>query len=320
MTRQDLLKKFECYISREHGFQFGAVAMLDILGFKGTWQKHPPGKIIERLGKLANQADEEVRAMSGWYGPMKGVSFQVRHLVFSDTIIFFSTADPNSWVRYEREEGKTDEENDTRLIFSYYDWMAINSIALRACVRAAGRVIAGGLGEDLCFSYRGAISVGEYWCDEDRPYYIGPAVDECGEYFECADGAFTCLTPKSMEFYKLFAVTTEWMGRVMANSDLDVTSDLMAVLLIPELKAFNIPLSPKRGGGNLETMVVNPLCHWRRGDWEEVVERSLATFTGGESIIRKRANTAKFLEKAKEECLSADEFQDGMTLLRMSPA
>lgn len=159
----------------------GAVALLDVLGFKGIWQRQSPRTVLQRMRYLRG-AGRELQ------GPnLQGVLWQfpkavLRVMWVCDTIIISATLKRGS--RGPRR----------------YLYRAVESVA-----STAGRLILNATEGSPPFLLRGCLAAGEMLADSHA--LLGPAVDEAAEWYEAADGAFFMLTPSAKAISDKFANT-----------------------------------------------------------------------------------------------------------------
>jgi len=159
--------------------RFGAVALLDALGFKGIWKRFPPKQILHTLATIQREVEglkEEESYM--------GVALKLEAHFFSDTIAISASVPDGDQV-----------DADT-------------------CGALLSRVAAGaGLAQAVavCFepllAYRGCIALGKL--ATHGSFVIGEAVDEAAQYMEQANAAVVWLSPQAAKRY----VEQESLGR-----------------------------------------------------------------------------------------------------------
>ncbi|MFJ1122370.1 MULTISPECIES: hypothetical protein [Bacillus] len=137
----------------------GAVTFLDVLGWKGIWEKH--NDAIDRLYGLVNYirdlADEITAQVSNSHAEARGIETTV--LSISDTIAIFTPGPP------------------------------LHSLQIHAaiCSDAIPKSI------ERMIPIRGATSYGEFAIKEN--IMVGPAVDEAASWHESTDWIGVVLTP-----------------------------------------------------------------------------------------------------------------------------
>ena len=145
----------------DSGFKWGAVTLLDFLGWKGVWMNdykqqsqsaHFNYNSLQKLANLIKTINEECNAQCKEYGT------SLKFISISDTLALFSPC----------RSGDDDEEN--------YNILKLHA---ELCSRVMDISAASG------FALRGAITIGEfdYW----NNVIIGPGVDECASWYEQAD-------------------------------------------------------------------------------------------------------------------------------------
>lgn len=141
--------------------QKGAVTFLDVLGWKGIYEKHKHAieyltKLIEDIKQLDFRYTEEI---SNTYNEMRGNNSVV--LSISDTIAIFTPGDPEPTI----------------------------SLHAKLCKYIIPQSI------DLNIPIRGAISYGKYSVYDN--IMVGPAVDEAASWHESTDWIGVSLSPSA---------------------------------------------------------------------------------------------------------------------------
>lgn len=161
------------------GFVRGGLAFLDVLGFRGIWQRNTdPQRILDRLADLEPRSThggaiiDELNA-AGWPAYERRVQF------VSDSVFV------GVWPRDDIPT------TDTRG-------------PLQNCVAHLGtlcRAIAyEGLADpDLPFRFRGVVSCGDFLMHPAKGFLVGPAVDEVAGLEREAEGAFIWLAPSALD-------------------------------------------------------------------------------------------------------------------------
>lgn len=158
----------------------GAVAIMDVLGFKGIWQHYEAGgvlqvmktfeKMVSAAGRLSDKVEGDVWDF--------GVRPTYRFRCMSDTLFI------GCWLRGRACRGAS-------------RYVATGASLFLLC-RLASRVLAVATG--LGLPLRGCIAAGDF--DVARNFVIGPAVDEAAEWADEADGAFVWLRPDALALYR----------------------------------------------------------------------------------------------------------------------
>lgn len=155
----------------DSGFKWGAVTLLDFLGWKGVWMNdykqqsqsaHFNYNSLQKLANLIKTINEECNARCKEYGT------SLKFISISDTLALFSPC----------RSGDDDEEN--------YNILKLHA---ELCSRVMDISAASG------FALRGAITIGEfdYW----NNVIIGPGVDECASWYEQVDWLGVIFAPSA---------------------------------------------------------------------------------------------------------------------------
>jgi hypothetical protein len=167
----------------------GAVALIDVLGFKGIWRRHSEDAVIRSLQALLKVAEEDARLATA--GPDNMIDF-IAPLFLSDTVVFGlaakSPADVNAVLRANRTAdlvGSFDEERTD----SWTVWHMGNFLA---------HLMRQALVGEVPFAFRGAVAFGRFGLT-DR-FLIGEAIDEAATFHERPDGAIVGLAPSAARF------------------------------------------------------------------------------------------------------------------------
>lgn len=251
----------------------GAVAVIDALGWKGIWSKHPADLLIgqmkgfrDSLTKRAEQGGEIV----GRFG--KGrltheLIVQTRFL--SDTIVLAVGLPDYSPVKYD--DGR-------EILDGTFAWFAglSTSVALAAAAHGAPPL-----------NYRAAISVGEFVIDET--FLLGPAIDEAAGLHEEPDAAIVMYAPSAIGPVKRMLAAP----RPEARMNVDAGSVALE---------YEIPL---HGGKTLTTLAISPFAICR--DWgqtADVLRGVTEAFGSDPRIERKSTATLAFLDLAHKHWLT----------------
>ncbi|MGJ0516214.1 MAG: hypothetical protein ACR65O_10770 [Methylomicrobium sp.] len=147
-----------------------AVAFIDILGFKGIWQRMNPNDVLDILKGVKTRVLKQYETHTQeekWYS-----TFIPEVTVLSDTIVIVIRSD------------------DPKCIFLMPH--IINDLAFYF------------YGYGLFF--RGAIGYGDF--EQEDSTFIGPVIDDVASWYEAADWIGTILTPKTNYLYDRFENVT----------------------------------------------------------------------------------------------------------------
>ena len=150
-------------------FDFGVVTFLDILGWKGIWERNEnPLEPLDKIMQLLNDSST---------GHSK-----IDIINISDTIAIFS-----------KYEVPPKEETEWKAIWGKFE----KSIEIKSMVDYHGLLLSYCLPSSIDYEIpiRGATSVGDFIFNEGR--FLGPAVDEAAEWYEAADWIGVHLTPSA---------------------------------------------------------------------------------------------------------------------------
>jgi len=162
------------------GLQLGCVAFLDILGFKGIWNREKAGAVLDKMRQIK-------RTGKGLQGSDRsGVlvsddGFDHRVKCVSDTILVSVVP-----------RGRRCKE---RMLYK----------AMFSTAWIAGWIIREALDGAMPLLLRGCMSVG--WLRLEGDFMIGPAVDDAAGLFEEADGPFFWMSPTALTLNDEFAET-----------------------------------------------------------------------------------------------------------------
>ncbi len=263
----------------------GAVGFLDVLGFKGIWQRHEASAIVERLRTLhqvlASPRDElevlmEQLRSGGWSatgvepGRDGNIPFRCATIFISDSVLITSA------VKTPLAPGLQDAELPTTTMELY---RLVDLVRVATQVSEALRH--GAMG-DPALIYRGCVTYGDFYHDER--FVIGKAIDDAVALEHEAEGGFCYLAPSALRIWS----TPRSEG------------------LLP---AFNLPnlfvptVIPIKNGGHFKTLAVNPF--WSLDLTEFANLRSaynmgLTSVGDALDIECKRQNTLEFLAIAED--------------------
>ena len=153
-----------------------AVAFVDILGFKGIWQRLDSNRVLDILKGVKERIKTNYKHPAldrGWPD-----SSNPEVTVLSDTIVIVI---------------KSDEPHCVLLMANI-----INDISLYFY--------------DFRLFFRGAISYGEY--EQEDSTFIGPAIDDVAGWYEAADWIGVILTPTTNYIYDRFNNVTVGVNKI----------------------------------------------------------------------------------------------------------
>jgi hypothetical protein len=154
---------------------FGAVVMMDALGFKGVWKRFEgPTAITEKMRRMRERAESGLRRIT----EDRDIVSTARSAFLSDTIVIGvagATKVKNPGLRHA---------------------MAL----FLAADRAADLLDLARRDPLPRFAYRGCIALGSF--EIDGPFILGEAVDEAAEAYELAEGAFVWLAPSARAIWQ----------------------------------------------------------------------------------------------------------------------
>ena len=257
---------------------WGIVAFIDVLGFKGLWERRiSPEDELKALQDMKLYAEGLVALHGGMGGGELWDKAEVEVRAFSDTIAILAPmpAVPDASSKYIKEQGKNYRES--------FD--AIRKyMLLREIVLILSKLITTAAVEVPPLLYRGCISSGKFLMNDFA--FVGPAVDEAGQFFEAAQGAFTFLTPS-------------------AKSTFDQRPGLLSMAAFPYFVEYAVPM---KGMPVLNTLVINPLLFTHEETDPDKVAQAFSEFlaSGSEnpSVAEKLRNTEDYLQFLKQNGLT----------------
>jgi hypothetical protein len=156
--------------------QPSAVALLDVLGFKGIEAQAPPALVAEALTAVRETMSDMAKIMSSIPDEEESTRMvSVQKAWFSDTIYLIA----------QLPAGKKTDAGRAKFLI---DCVATT---LSAAIREAA------IGE-VPLVFRGVVTFGDALV-EGGDIFFGRAIVEAAELYEKADGAFVWLTPKAAE-------------------------------------------------------------------------------------------------------------------------
>jgi hypothetical protein len=159
----------------------GAVVVMDVLGFKGIWQRYDPKGIfqamrdVEKMVKAACSLTNELEG-DVWPSDIKPV---YRFRFMSDTLFLAC------WFQTPPRTGPSDP-------------IAMGGALWFLC-RLTSRVLS--VTSAIGFPLRGCVTTGKF--DVLRNFVIGPAVDDAAQQERAANGAFVWVAPTAVGLYQI---------------------------------------------------------------------------------------------------------------------
>ncbi len=242
-------------------YKFSAVALIDVLGFKGIERRHDPAAVTAALGT----AREAIDNLTKWMTTEDVSQFNllggrpnVISSWFSDTICVVSQLPTPGPLQLELDE------NDPRV------QAALVEVLVRCVATMIDKAV---VTSNPPLVFRGVITVGDLIVDQAN-IYMGPAINEASELYEIATGAFVWLTPAAARLpYK----DVEQVGH-------------------DGLVWYDVPTK----AGVIRTRVVNPFINTLAASSEgSKIERGFEEAMKGDrfDIAMKRQHTRRFLRK-----------------------
>ena len=167
----------------------GAIAIIDILGFKGIWRRFSEEAVVRSLQALVASSEEDVRRATD--GPENMIDF-IAPVFLSDTVAFGLTAKAPAEANAALEAAGTLElvgPFDQERLDSWTVWHMGNFLA-----HLMRRALVG----EVPFAFRGAVAFGRFGMT-DR-FLIGEAVDDAAKLHEKAHGAIVGFAPSAARF------------------------------------------------------------------------------------------------------------------------
>jgi len=162
------------------GLKPGVVAFLDVLGFKGIWNREKPQAVLKKL-RLIKSTGKGLQGSDHGGVLVSDDGFVHKVKCISDTVII---------VVVPRRKQHTQ-----RMLYK----------AMYSATWIAAWIIREALQGELPLLFRGCLGAGLMRLDGD--FLIGPAVDETASLFEKADGPFFWLSPEALAINDEFSDT-----------------------------------------------------------------------------------------------------------------
>ncbi len=269
----------------------GAFALLDCLGFKGSWVEHGAKAIVDKLTKVEEIVSKQCEPINLRFPSINENRIIAEVKFLSDTVAL--------GVRFDDPGPETNEYRHE---------------VIRIACEVVARINSHFLLQEPSFLLRGCMTFGEYLMQGN--FIIGPAVDRAAEFEKLANGAFVWLDPLASDLYQQ-SVDLTVKGWEDEHSSLsngeeplnDIDSKKHRAALKGHIATGKIPLIirnydlPLKGGESLNCSVLNPL--FREGSpgvrKETADIYDLRMQNQRLDIIIKRQNTMRFLKKCEEE-------------------
>lgn len=149
------------------GLRLGVIAFLDVLGFKGIWNREQPRVVLDTMRRIKREG-KTLQGGDHSGSLVRADGFDHRVKCVSDTVIIVVAP-----------RGRRCTE---RMMYR----------AMYSATWIAGSIMAEALSGELPLLFRGCIGAGLMKMDGD--FLIGPAVDETASQFELSDGPFFWLS------------------------------------------------------------------------------------------------------------------------------
>ena len=254
----------------KYRLRFGAIAVLDVLGFKGIWARCKPELVVEKLQGLWEVAPKFTKEVT-----RELFSLKTGMVCLSDALVLSA--------QVSGVPATTDARQDLTCKIA-----ALATVCSQVVCLWRGMLLVDG----PPMLYRGAISLGAYFYN-DR-FLIGPAVDEAAEHEKRIQAALVCLCPTAE------AVAAEFRSNPEAVAH-DGVASLFSRSVIMEC-----PVPLKDIYARYQAGIVNPfgVSDITEGDSDYLVARVAECFDvrsedADETVLAKHWNTMKFLRRAR---------------------
>lgn len=148
---------------------------LDILGYKGLWNRYGSEELITKLLKIKRDTFLEKKGYNTVYGKVQKEKLDFIMYTFSDTFI----------ITVEELKGSPENGNkNTRLN---------NGRSIKPAMEIASVIFDMAIKEHILL--RGVISYGEFFTVKKQNILLGPAIDEAGDWYDKANWSGIHLTP-----------------------------------------------------------------------------------------------------------------------------
>lgn len=244
--------------------QWGVVAFIDVMGFKGMWQRgHGAPDVLDALTRTRDRASELAKRQNAEGGGDLWHHTEIEVRTFSDTVVVLSPMPAHTDYRPTADDEKAFHDAVRRYML------------LRFVVLLMSKVVTEAAADEPPLLYRGSIAAGDFQANSFA--FLGPAIDEAGKFFEAAEGAFVFLAPSAAD---VFRARPGLLGRALFEYFVN----------------YSIPL---KRDASLKTMALNPLMFLDPDKRADHSLRILAYFgaeAADKQLEAKRHNTREFLE------------------------
>ncbi len=239
-----------------------AIALLDTLGYKGIWNRAQPDDILASLEKTNSTAEEVGANTIANFSKQLIENVPVtNYLSFQLLVRAFSDTLVVGCSAAAAPQCPSTHRQ------------AVENLAPGVAIQVVSEMVAGIASTSATartpMAYRGAIAFGNLAYRSS--FLVGPAIDEAAEMEHQPEGAFIVVCPSASAF--------------LAKDSRD----------LPLLYSYPVPC--KRGVSRMH--VINPTYYTL--DPNKYLKSILHTFTGDDSVLRKRANTKTFLVEAAKD-------------------
>lgn len=215
---------------------WGAIALLDCLGFKGIWKRHEASVVVKRFQELQQGVSDVVEK---FVAESKVLAFPnqddltVRTAMFSDTIVISARS---------KNPDLSDQEKGRLVLLT-------SLIASEACKSFSFG--------DPTILLRGSIACGQHLMEGST--VIGPAVDEAAEEMNLGDGPFVCFRAECATHYLKILGFTILAHRELGATEFEKTSGMNATDLVELFSktAFYYEV-PVKNSDAVTRLVLNP--------------------------------------------------------------
>lgn len=275
----------------------GAVAILDILGFKGIWQRHTDvDQLLSRMDAMqkrlaTTEPEDDMARLKENTSAMFGSLWDERNWV-PPTVKFISDSifiAASQFLVLDKLNNKVSPE-----VLRMANLMA-HCLAIGRVNYAVRAVIKEGLATEPKFAYRGCIAYGKY--SDQSSFIVGPAVDEAASLERLAEGAIVWLAPSAkavVEDSSKMKFKQEIVGEVL---QLFTSNEWLGVF------PTTVPL---KEGRQYRTFGIHPFDNAEQHVTESFVQGLLDTFRSRDdrpldvSIAIKRENTLDYLKDSHD--------------------
>lgn len=250
---------------RGNDVRLGAIALIDILGFKGIWKRYDPDDVLKKLKRLREIGmlhEDQGREYLDEQHKAGAAKYDLSTRFLSDAICVAC------WFDDGEVRGRSAECSLTYIVAK----MALNMIQEAALT-------------DPVLALRGCISVGAFEIDENS--LIGPAVDEAAECMNIAEGAFVWLTRSASdcveEAVRGLKALEESVGHPLDNSF--------------DLSLFRSYEMPVKNSAAQRVPVLNVLAGEPPATQNKIATSIISSFDSARTDVQiKKQNTKSLLE------------------------